>query len=362
VRAEFEKQEIVLVDGTDLPRHWPDLFVSLVDALRGRVDLVVLVNDSFDEEEVRELIEEAGLPGDSLTLAAIEHDTMWLRDFGPVVTVDDQGRPVILDSQYGGADRRLDDEVPQRFAALLGLPLLSTALALEGGNLLANGDGICVTTADTFERNAHLGVEATVRAALLRHYGCDRLVVLEPLVGEETGHVDMFLTFPSPSVAVVGEYRPSDDAENAELLDRNADRLDGQSTRNGPLRVVRMPMPAHFDGVWRSYTNVLYANGAVLVPTYETSHPEDQRRAFRIFANLLPGWEVVGIEAEGLTSLGGALHCVTATVGPVGAKRRLARVRAIPALELLPVRPEPVIVPDVYGPLTPLGKRPGRAG
>jgi hypothetical protein len=177
-------------------------------------------------------------------------------------------------------------------------------------------------------------------------------VFLEPLVGEQTGHVDMFATFVSSDVVVVGEYSPDADPLNAEILDRNAQRLAAVRTSRGPLRVLRIPMPPHTLDVWRTYTNVLFANGTLVVPTYPGIDPQGEAEALAIYKHLLPGWTVVGVDCNRLIEWGGAVHCVT---------RNLCRLPAQFPEEAAPqigfMQPARQFVPPrVRRPATPIGE------
>jgi agmatine deiminase len=137
------------------------------------------------------------------------------------------------------------------------------------------------------------------------------------MVGESTGHVDMFATFTSPDTIVVGQFNPHFDAVNAQILDRNAEQLAQVRTRRGRLYVERMAMPHHHDGIWRTYTNVVYANRVVLVPVYPETDPDGSREALSLYSRLLPERKVVGINAENLSALGGALHCVVMNMAQI---------------------------------------------
>jgi hypothetical protein len=70
-------------------------------------------------------------------------------------------------------------------------------------------------------------------------------------------------------------------------------------------------MPAPEGGLWRSFTNVLYFNGVLMMPTYAGVDPELQRTAAETYRRLLPNWEIEGIDCTKLIHLGGAVHCVT---------------------------------------------------
>jgi agmatine/peptidylarginine deiminase len=220
----------------------------------------------------------------------------------------------VIDAGYD-LGRANDDRVPVELARLLNLRVVQTPLRCDGGNLLSNGEGLAITTYRLFDENEI--DEESMRAILLGSYGLRRVAVLEPLDGESTGHVDMFATFTSPNTVVVGQYDPEIDPENAAILDRNADKLSQLRTAQGSLQVVRIPMPKHDDAVWRTYTNVIYANGVLMVPTYADADQAERTKALVTYANILPGWKVVGIDASRLIESAGALHCITMNLGPL---------------------------------------------
>jgi agmatine/peptidylarginine deiminase len=75
-----------------------------------------------------------------------------------------------------------------------------------------------------------------------------------------------------------------------------------------------MPMPSRRDGLWRTYTNVIYANGMVLVPQYPDYCPDLDARALEVYRKLLPDWQVVGIDASSIIQKRGSLHCISLNV------------------------------------------------
>ena len=100
--------------------------------------------------------------------------------------------------------------------------------------------------------------------------GCERSVILEPLIGEGTGHIDMFSKLVGPNTMLLGDYRESDDPMNAALLDRNARRIERFAQESAwPLEVIRVPMPrSRRSGAYPSYTNSLIVNDLVIIPVY----------------------------------------------------------------------------------------------
>jgi agmatine deiminase len=127
----------------------------------------------------------------------------------------------------------------------------------------------------------------------------------------------MFCTFLATDLVVVGRYDPAVDPENAAHLDQVADDLAGLTTRRGPVRIERVPMPDHDDGFWRTYTNLIFANEAVLVPVYPEYCPELDQIALELYRRLLPDRRIIGIDTSELIKMNGALRCITMNV-PIG--------------------------------------------
>ena len=310
--AEFERQEGVLLGWEPADAGVQRAILDIVRAAWARVPVLMLVTNAREERRVRRALRNTGLPEHAVRFIHLQADTIWARDFGPMVLTEGNGKFHFLDAGYGDAERTGDDAVPARLGQLLGVQSVDAPLYLDGGNLLHNGAGLVLTTSATLDRNddGTFGDEQ-LRGILEQYYAARDLVILEPLQGEPTGHVDMFATFVARDTVVVGAYSPDDDPVNARILDWNASRLEGLPTPNGPLKVVRIPMPPHDAEVWPSYTNVLFANGRLLLPVYPRLDPTGGVRAAAVFRRLLPGWRIAPIDCSTLIELGGAIHCVT---------------------------------------------------
>lgn len=342
--GEFERQAALLLGCTELVREMPNVFAEIVEATRGSVDIIALVNNHEEQELAKRILDRRMSGHERIHFVEVPHNTMWTRDYGPAV-VEVNGKPSIVDAVYNDVTRPEDDRVPLSLAARLDLPVIQSPIKIEGGNLLSNGRGICITTQMLVLSNVARFDEAQLRRWFRQLYGATQTVFLEALVGESTAHVDMFATFTSPDTVVVGAYDPAKDSDNAELLDRNAARLSEVVVNGRNLRVVRIPMPSHDDGIWRTYTNVVYANGVLLVPIYVGVDEKGRQTALDAFARLLPGWRIVGIEADKLIECAGALHCVTMNLGPLSRipdfppptrKQNTKLATPIPSFEVLP--------------------------
>jgi len=316
VVGDFERQSALLLGCNELEPLFPKEMIEIVAAIIERLPLVGIVDDEAQRRKVVTRLCDWGLPAHLMTFVKIPVQAMWVRDYGPQFVRRADGSVVILDAEYIQTDRPECDEAPEELASLLHVPVVKVPAWIEGGNLLSNGRGLCLTTNGLVERNAKRGLSPSDLGWILNHYyGFEQAVVLDRLSWEPTGHVDMFATFTSPDTVVVGEYDAAVDPTNALILDRNAERLAGLQTSVGPLKVERIPMPTNAGSAWRTYTNVIYGNGVLLVPVYPGDEdPAARRQAFETYARLLPGWEIRGIDATRLIHQRGALRCLSANI------------------------------------------------
>jgi agmatine/peptidylarginine deiminase len=308
--GEFDPQEILYLNGPQLDRQYPDVLSSIVGAVEEEIQLVFITSgDPWLPTVGGAEIQIARLP--------LPEVSLWVRDFGPMTVTDTLGRRSMVQFELGhrrGA--RTDEPVPEFLASQLGLALLSNSLQIDGGDVLTNGRGFGVLSHRVIDGNPEFqemgagGIVKTVASML----GFEKAMLVPPLVGEPTGHADMLMTFLEPGLAVVGRLDPAADEENAELLDKIAEDLETMPTLAGPLRVERIPQPDHLDGVWRTYTGVVFVNGVVLVPTYPDYCPELDTRALDFYRQHLPERKIVPIDCSELVRNGTSLRSITLTV------------------------------------------------
>jgi agmatine/peptidylarginine deiminase len=313
--GDFEKQSAILLGCNELLPYHPQALVDVVGALVDRIPLIGMVVDEEQRRQLVTLLCDWGLPAHLMHFVSMPVKGMWVRDYGPGFVRTPDAGITILDADYLELDRHVDDKAPTELANLLRVPVVQVPITLEGGNILSNGQGLCITTSTLVSRNLKRGYdEAAVRNLLRKFYGFDQVAVLHPLMAEATGHVDMFATFVAPNVVVIGEYDPAIDPVNADVVNYNARILAGVQTRWGPLQVVRIPMPSNRGSVWRTYTNVIYANDVMLMPAYPGVDQDKQAKARQIFADLLPGWNIVEIDTTTVIRQRGALRCVSINI------------------------------------------------
>lgn len=193
--GEFEYQSGLMISCQAI--CFSDAIRDVVRAVARRISIVALYGNEEEYHAAREVLAESGIPANIIGFALIPHDTMWTRDYGPVVPVSKQSRDIaVLDTQYRSEGRDHDEVVPVFVADSAALPIVDAQLKIEGGNVISNGRGLLVTTTKLLDENAEIDHQ-TVSDALCMYYGATQVVFLEPLANESTGHVDMFVTFTS---------------------------------------------------------------------------------------------------------------------------------------------------------------------
>ncbi len=348
VPGEFEHQEAVLLSwpllhrSPDLPAaqrrdELDDICCDIVRALQHDTRVLVLASKDFARERITNVLSEANLPPGSVEFLSVPANYNWIRDYGPVCLRLPNGSHTLVDADY--CTTRLvnphpqEDRVPKVMGEQLGARVVHAPITIQHGNLLSNGRGLCITTQLPLMQNRARGyTEEDVTRVFHEYYGAKRVLFLEGMLGERTGHVDMFAAFTAPDTVVVGQYAKESDPINAAILDRNAARLAALEPPYGPLRVVRIPMPRrpqfdNGDQWWPTHTNVVFGNGKLLVPIYPGLDPGVEATVMSVYRQLLPEREVIGIDAAPLLSGGGSLHCITANLFSTGTSDS---ARAIP--------------------------------
>lgn len=319
--GEFEPQRAIMLSVTDWMPHHFDILTELVEKTAGHVDLLVFYEDRAQLTAAVSHLAKDEVNADHVTFSPMELDTIWLRDFGPRIAESPKGA-ISLDFFYEGS-RPQDDRFPRRWAEESRIRLRTVRWTVQGGNLIFNGQGLGVTSERIFKdnaiqfpaqfrpRNPREEARRMVSDEFKRACNLNQLVVLEPLHAEITQHVDMFLTFAAPDHAIVGWLHPARDPVNANILNRNAQRLANVQVDGKPLRVTRIEFPTPQSRQWSSYTNIILANDLVLLPTFGSDPPALVAAARRVYQQAMPGAVVKTVNLDSMKALQGSLHCLS---------------------------------------------------
>jgi agmatine deiminase len=279
-----------------------------------RVEMLVLPGES--EESAR-----AALAGVTVRFRHMPFGDVWLRDTGPVFTLDPAGRLGAACFRWTGWGGKYlfphDTDLAVRIAAETGAVAGRFDLACEGGALEVDGEGTVLTTRQCLlhpQRNPGLD-EAAIERVLAEAIGARTVLWLERgLANDHTdGHIDTLARFTAPGRVVC--MAPSGPADpNREVLMEIIRTLRTMHDAAGrALEVVEVPSPSRIENragelLPATYLNFYIGNRTVVAPVYAA--PSD-REALEVIARLFPDRVVSGIDARAVITGGGAFHCIS---------------------------------------------------
>jgi agmatine deiminase len=295
---------------------------------QARADYAHVANAIADFEDVTMI---AGSPEDAraaraactgrVEIVELPIDDSWLRDSGPIYTVDDsRGRVAVhfgfnaWGEKFAPWDR--DAEIGGLIAAELGHEVRRAPLILEGGSVISDGAGTVITTEQCLlspSRNPTLSRTA-IEELLAEWLGAERLVWLGLGLVEDRdtdGHVDLIAAF-TPDRRALVQTVPSGNPNHERCLD-NVQRLN-----EAGIETIEIPHLSYRqvagETVAIGYLNLYICNGAVIVPTAGDEYDEE---AMDILGEAFPGRSVVPVPGATIAYGGGGPHCITQQVPAV---------------------------------------------
>jgi agmatine deiminase len=245
---------------------------------------------------------------------------IWARDYSPIYGINTYtGEAVAHKFSFAAYSPAYQEtfgpsvKVDDRFVWTEGFTTYRSALLLDGGNLLTNGDGTYVLTRRVLRDNA--GVP-NLYAKLEQWLGAERLIIIDEEPGDRIGHIN-HLKFLSSNKILIGI---PDEKDSPRL--RYLRNLHSQFEIYG-YEVIGVPFPESLGRPRVSgeevgpalYANSLLVNGRVLVSTFGIE--EYDSAALEIYRNALPDYEVIGIDASILINDGGAINCASKEIPDV---------------------------------------------
>jgi agmatine deiminase len=318
--GEWENKQALLLAWTG---NFADVVAGIIRSAKVTTDVTVAYDSNQSLNDFKYQMQSRGVSINGVTTIQLPVQTLWMRDYGPM-TVEQNGKMGFVDVRYYPG-RLYDDAFPALLAQKWDINNFRMPVDFEGGNFVSDGAGTCYASTVLLSATAEMSgaSEGQVRTYFKRYLGCEQLVILQPLYGEGTGHIDMFAKLANKNTMVLGQYRKSQsdsrrgtiDAVNADILDNNAAVLNNVTLMDGSsLNVVRMPMPANSDNNFRTYVNSQFINGVNLIPVY-SNDDRFQDEALAIWQQVMPNWQHVDIDATELITWAGAIHCILMEVG-----------------------------------------------
>ena len=320
--AEWEEVDAITIT-------WINYFTTLSEIVKhAQKEVKVYINCPGSAQEVKDQLESFGVEyGNNVIF--LEHqdvNSVWIRDYGPnSAYINDVDSLIMVDWVYNRDTRPDDDKLPQTLADHIDVPLFETVegdfrLTATGGNFMSDGIETGFSSRLVLDENEDKK-EYQIDQIMSDFLGINEYVKFDKLVYDGIHHIDMHMKLLDEERIIFGEY-PEGKGDH-DIIEANIEYL--MSTQKNafgePYEIVRIPMPPNFDNSYpgeegeayfRTYTNALFINKTILVPTYQTKH---DTTALRIWNETMPGYNIVGIRCNTMIPAFGAIHCVTKEIG-----------------------------------------------
>jgi agmatine deiminase len=259
------------------------------------------------------------MAGDTVDIRVHVYGDIWLRDTGPLVVRQADGR---LSAQLfgfnGWGGKYLmpgDTGIGAALAEEAALLASRADWVLEGGAIDVDGTGLGVTTEQCLlnpNRNPHLA-RHDIEARLQRDLGIERLLWLgDGLINDHTdGHVDNLARFVAPGTLAV-PVSAGDDDPNAAIYADARHRAEAFG-----LKVVPIPSPGLVERVDAegqmkiqpaSHMNFAITSHLLVVPLYGGA---SDGPAVDAIAACFPDRRTIGLRADAVLAGGGSFHCAS---------------------------------------------------
>jgi len=322
--AEWEELQALQITWT----QQLSILRQIVDFAQDECVVYIICSDS---NSVKTYLTGGGVPLVNLRFLITPFNSIWCRDYGPWTVysgVVDTLR--IIDWIYNRPSRPLDNVIPVFIANYMGVPIHQTLnapndLVNTGGNYMTDGHGTAFASKLILTENqagnpygVSAKTEAQIDSIMKAYMGINRYIKMDLLPYDVIHHIDMHIKLLDEETLLVGQY-PTGIADGPQIELNLQYLLNNFQTCFGkPYKVVRIPMPPGPNGQYppsddyRTYTNSVFVNKTVIVPTYA---PQYDTTALRIYRESLPGYRVVGIDCNAIIPSLGAIHCIVKEIG-----------------------------------------------
>jgi agmatine deiminase len=330
--AEWEEVQAIVITWTG---SYNTIQRQIVDAAQEECLVIIMCTDS---NTVKSHLTTNGVPDINIDYIETGWNSIWIRDYGAnTVYVNDVDSLILVDWIYN-RPRPLDDVIPDAYADHLGVELYSMTanpyrVMTTGGNWMVDGSGQAFSSELVLDENDGSGpygslsypnhTETALDNLFYDWMGIDSYVKMTVLPYDDIHHIDMHMKIIDEQTLLVGEY-PAGIADGPQIEANLQYVLDNYTTKFGtPYEVVRIPQPPSTGGLWpntgssyRTYANQTFVNDIILLPVYREEY---DTIALNILGNAMPGYTIIPIDVDNsgmnLIGSGGAIHCITHTVG-----------------------------------------------
>ena len=283
----------------------------------------IVIIHCADSNNVKSELNNYGVTPSNVQFIEAPSNSIWIRDYGAQTVYRNDVDSLILVDWIYNRPRPDDDAIPVATANTLGIPLYQTTqppyeLINTGGNFMTDGFGTAFSSNLILDENPSLST-AQVDSIMYKFMGIDTFIHMANLPYDGIHHIDMHMKLLDEQTLLVGKYPQG--VSDGPQIEANLQYVlnNFKSTFGHDFKVIRIPMPPSPSGLYptqvayyRTYTNSVFVNNTLLVPTY---YEEYDTTALRVLRKSLPGYNVIGINSSNIIPASGAIHCITNSIG-----------------------------------------------
>ncbi len=305
--AEFDNMGGVLIA---YPLGIP---VNLVSELSMITSVKVMVYPATDSNTAKTYFQSSGVNMANIEFWVINHDTYWVRDFGPWFIVDGNDEIGVVDFTYNRPQRPNDDAAMEQIAQKMNLSRYEMPMVHTGGNYMVDGFGTVASTSLILEENP-TETSSTLTTMAHNYLGTDTYLITNDPLGDYIAHIDCWGKFLAPNKVLIAQVPTTDsrytEYEIAANLFANTPSAWGEN-----YQVYRVYEPG--TSAVTPYTNSLIVEDHVFVPVTGTQWDD---AAIQVYTQAMPGYTIVPIMQAEWTPWYNtdALHCRTHELADTG--------------------------------------------
>ena len=288
--------------------------VSLVRELSEIIPVKVIVSTSNDSLQAKNYFNNNQVNMSNIQFWLINHDSYWVRDYGPWFIIDGNDSVNVVDFVYNRPQRPHDDAALEYVVEYMGVDRYEMPMVHTGGNYMVDGYGTAASTILVLQENP-AETTASLENMALNYLGVENYMFLPDPLGEYIAHIDCWGKFLDVDKVLIGQVPATDPRYNnyEEVAQTFADAISPWGNHYQVYRVYANPNANKAT----PYTNSLIINDHVFVPITGNSHDNE---AIAVYQEAMPGYTIVPIMQSNYTPWQStdALHCRTHELADLG--------------------------------------------
>ncbi len=305
--AEYEQNDGILIRWTTAHQALQRAMAAAITNNDPEAKVYIVVDNSATQSSATTYLTNGGVDMSQVQFIIYTCNSVWIRDYGPRFVIEDGWRQIV-DHTYN-RPRPLDDAFPPFLGPLWGETVFNIPQVHGGGNLhiFSNGDAFMTSLI----QNENPGMSERQIKEYWREYLKINVTIYPgfPTTVDLTQHIDMWMMPIGDNNVIIGQYNNGNPSYQPKVITDNA----AADMMGRGYTVHRTPGwnsgASGFNGFHYTYTNAVFINDMILVPTY-SAFPSQNATALAVYGAARPDKSIVSVDCSSIIQLAGAIHCI----------------------------------------------------